>query len=100
MQPNGHTPRSSLSPADQQFVIQSSHMKIKFHVCDRNWFQHGKAPVLEDIGGLFKSRKVVDSPNAFCICEKSKQQKQKNISMRNILVSVAPLAVASWANCL
>ena len=32
-----HTPRSSMSPAGQQFVIQSSHMKIKFHVCGLNW---------------------------------------------------------------
>ena len=46
-----------------------------------------------------KSSQVINSHNAFCICAKSKQQKPKNISMRNILVSVAPLAVASWANC-
>ena len=34
---SGHAPRFSMSPAGQQFAIQSSHMKIKFHVCDRNW---------------------------------------------------------------
>ena len=60
----GHAPRSSLSPADQQFVIQSSHMKIYFtcatvtgylHLDEGSEkFQHGMAPVLDDIGRLVR----------------------------------------------
>jgi hypothetical protein len=60
-----------MSPAGQQFVIQSSHMKLNFtcaaltgylHLVEGSEkFQYGQAPVLAEIGGLVRVELLISS---------------------------------------